>query len=104
MKPLPPVEDRIRIIYWLLLWSKDQGKRIWCDEELIRVRDVDSLDTPRGMSWAKAQLIAAQQQRKLTGTKPRKRTSRGVLPKSTKSNRAAYGSVARSSHEHKEKE
>ena len=84
LRQIPPVEQRVRIIYWLLAWAKDEGFRVWCDEDLIRVAKLSDQYRSRTMCWTEAALIAARQQIKKTGTRPKNRTSRGVMPRTAK--------------------
>jgi hypothetical protein len=72
------VEDRIRIIHWLLAWAKERGVVIWCDDNIIRYSD-DGGFTRKAMDWYRARSIAAAQQIKSTGV-PVKRTARKQRP------------------------
>jgi hypothetical protein len=77
---LPKAEDRVRIVYWLLTWAKEQGRIVWCDENVIRVSDASGRHMSKTMCWMQAAQIAAKQQFKSTGLMPSQRNSRGELP------------------------
>ena len=76
MTYIPPVEQRIRIIYWLLAWGAKNGKRIWSSREFLRVSD-DHYDDSRPLGWQAAKRIADREEADaiekssstLTGTK-----------------------------------
>ena len=73
---IPPVEERIRIVSWLLSWGAKNGKRVWSSREFLRVSD-GHYDDAHPLSWSEAKRIADQEEADaigkssstLTGTK-----------------------------------
>jgi len=57
---MPTVEQRIKIVYWLLDWAKTEGLHVWCCSEKLRIGTDWWESTP--MTWYDAERRANLQQ------------------------------------------
>lgn len=62
MKPaLPSDTERVRIVYWVLQWCRNQQKTLWSSRDRLRVSET-TYDESRSLCWDEAKRIAQWQQ------------------------------------------
>lgn len=60
-RTLPSDTERVRIVYWVLQWCRDQQKTLWSSRDRLRVSET-TYDESRSLCWEDAKRIAQWQQ------------------------------------------